>query len=664
MSKKVNPRENYRTTRQSIGYVIRKKADQADYDRIGFMSGLEVHQQLNTGEKLFCRCPAGVYQGDDDFDAEVIRHMRPTLSELGEYDGTALMEFKTRKNIIYRIKNETTCTYEVDDTPPFPVNQEAVDIAIQISLLKKMNIVGEIHITRKQYLDGSIPTGFQRTAIIGVEGEIAIRNKKIRLIQLSLEEDSCREVSDSGHVRVYKTDRLGMPLIETVTYPDMVNPEEVAEACQFIRFLNRSTGKVRTGIGAARQDVNVSCRGGTRVEIKGVAHISWIPDLTHNEAFRQYALLQIRQLLQQKIKNTGQWKPVSKQLDPAAFAFRSRPLKALVKNKNVLYAVSLPRFSGILSHFTQPGQVFADEISGRLKVIACLDKPNMTHSEALHPVEGEDVFAQVRKTLGAKSEDALLLVWGPEADMPTALETIEERCQMAFAGVPNETRKSLPDGTTIFERVLPGADRMYPDTDSAPIPLKDNHIDILKKNLPLTAIEAYKTMQQWGVPEDTFTFILKKNLFPVLQRMVEELKEDPVFAGTLLGHRLKYIEGHFERATGFEYGYIIELMKKLRSRGIGRELIKEVLPVAYQHPKMDMDSILTVLHFKEQQQSDLLATVAFLNNKFAAIRMSQDEEARINWLMGQLRPNAIGNIPLSDLRKMLEEMDMKKQEWG
>jgi len=146
-------RANYEATRDLAGYVDRKKATQATYDRIGFMSGLEVHQQLLTKEKLFCHCPAGIYNHHDDYDAELIRHMRPTLSELGEYDGTALMEFKTRKNIIYRIKNATACTYEVDDTPPFPIDREALGIAIEISLLSKLNIVGEVHITRKQYLD-------------------------------------------------------------------------------------------------------------------------------------------------------------------------------------------------------------------------------------------------------------------------------------------------------------------------------------------------------------------------------------------------------------------------------------------------------------------------------------------------------------------------------
>jgi glutamyl-tRNA(Gln) amidotransferase subunit E len=178
----IDPKHNYAESQWRAGYVSRKEAVQEDYDRIGFMSGLEVHQQLLTREKLFCHCPAGVFNSSDDYDAELIRHMRPTLSELGEYDGTALMEFKTRKEIIYQLKNKTACTYEVDDTPPFPMNREALGIALEISLLSKLNVVGEVHITRKQYLDGSIPTGFQRTAILGVEGELELPHKKIRLI--------------------------------------------------------------------------------------------------------------------------------------------------------------------------------------------------------------------------------------------------------------------------------------------------------------------------------------------------------------------------------------------------------------------------------------------------------------------------------------------------
>ena len=654
MTPENDPLSNYEHTMQAIGYVPRKEATQDDYDRIGFMSGLEVHQQLKTDEKLFCRCPAGIYQDDDAYDAEVIRHMRPTLSELGEYDGTALMEFKTRKNIVYRIKNETTCTYEVDDTPPFPVNRKAVDIAIEISLLKKLNIVGEIHITRKQYLDGSIPTGFQRTAIIGVEGAVELKNKTVRLIQLSLEEDSCREISDVGHWRTYKTDRLGMPLIETVTYPDMVNPDEVAEACQVIRFLNRSTDKVRVGIGAARQDVNVSCRGGTRVEIKGVSHIKWIPELTHNEAFRQWALLHIRDILNQRTDPEA-WQMHARELDTDVFDFASQTLQHIEEEEGMkLYGVRLPHFQGVLSHFTQPEQVFADEISDRLKVVACIEKPNMDAGDSPMRIESDATYLQLREILEARPEDAVMFFWGPEEDIPTALETIEERCRMAFEGVPNETRKSFADGTTMFERVLPGADRMYPDTDSPPIPLLDEDIERLGKNLPRLHSQAYQSLKNWGVPEDTHTYIFRNNLFPLIQQMVEEDGEEPVFATTLFGHRLKFVEGQYRKASGFRYEMVANMLRALRERGIPGEVMHSALPVLWQYAEKDPAVVLDQIGYSPLEKTEVLAVLPELRETFARIRLNGSGAAEADWLMGQLRPRAFGNVPLSELKREIE----------
>lgn len=656
MTPSFNPRDNYNKTRKATGYVKRKDATQNDYDRIGFMSGLEVHQQLKTKEKLFCHCPAGKYHKPDVFDAEVIRHMRPTLSELGEYDGTALMEFKTRKNIVYRLKNETTCTYEVDDTPPFPVNREALQIAIEISLLSKLNIVGEVHITRKQYLDGSIPTGFQRTAIIGVEGMLPLPKKNIRLIQLSLEEDSCREVSDIGHTRIYRTDRLGMPLIETVTYPDMVNPDEVKETCDYIRFLNRSTGKVRTGIGAGRQDVNVSCRGGSRVEIKGVAHTKWIPELTHNECFRQWSLLLLRDELVKRITNTNSWKINHVTLDYHDYKFLYRPLEEAKIKQFEIVAVNLPGFKSALSHYTQPGKMFADEISERLKVIACIEQPNMTHSEEFEQAISEKDLESIKSKLKAGDGDAQIIFWGPKDDVKTALETIEERCLMAFKGVPLETRKSFEDGTTIFERVLPGADRMYPDTDSAPIPLEDSFIDELSTKLPQEVIERYHILKEWGAPEDTYTYIFKRDLFPLIERIIKELGYNPVFVTTLFGHKLKFVEGQIKPVAEFNYKIIFALLKFLKEQKLQPELAWRMLPLAYEHPKMDFQSILESIKFKRITPDEILAKVPFLKSKYAEIRKSEDIKNEKEWTMGQLRYSAIGNINLSELSKMIQSL--------
>ena len=645
---KFDPKHNYAESRWKAGYVPRREATQKDYDRIGFMSGLEVHQQLLTRQKLFCHCPAGLFNAHDDYDAELIRHMRPTLSELGEYDGTALMEFKTRKEIVYRLKNKSACTYEVDDTPPFPMNREALGIALEISLLSKLNVVGEVHITRKQYLDGSIPTGFQRTAILGVEGELELPHKKIRLIQLSIEEDSCREISDIGHTRVYKTDRLGMPLIETVTYPDCANPDEVRETCDYIRFLNRSTGKVRTGMGAGRQDVNVSCRGGSRVEIKGVAHTKWIPELTHNESFRQWSLLLMKEMLLEQIESPEKWKISHKQIHQSLLKGVDLPDHA-----EKLVAVNLPDFEGALSWFTQPGKMFADELADRLKVIACIERPNMLHAEELEPKVKASQWEEIKELLKAGPKDTQLIITGPADDIKTALETIEERCQMALEGIPNETRKSFVDGTTIFERVLPGADRMYPDTDSAPIPLDDEYIESLGKDLPEDIIDRYRKLKAWEIPEDTFTYIFAKDHFPLIERIINELGIEPKFVGTFFGHALKHAEGQYSGADELYPIKLYKLFKYLIDNKLDFHIAKDMLPEMLEHPKMDFDSILREMNFKKVKEREILSQLPVLSRRFAKECYTPTELKKKNWVMGQIRKRALGNVNLTDLSKKI-----------
>ena len=648
-----DPESNFDETRKRVGYTPRKQTPPETYEQLGFMSGLEIHQQLRTEKKLFCHCPAGIYQKDGQFDAELIRHMRPTLSELGEYDGTALMEFKTKKTVFYHIANVTTCTYDVDDTPPFKLNPQALEIALEIALLLQTNIVGELHITRKQYLDGSIPTGFQRTAIVGIGGRLPLKDKTVRVIQLSVEEDACREVSDVGHVRVYTTDRLGIPLVETVTYPDMKTPDEVVEAAHYIRFLTRSTGKVRTGIGAAREDVNVSVRGGTRVEIKGVAHISHIPELVHNEAFRQKSLLEIRSELLARMPDRQDWKIHHTLVDGDLLEPPSAQVGEAKSKKYRLAAVNLPGFRGILSFFTQPGRPFADEISDRLKVIAGIEKPNMVHSEEWHPEGRGDDFHLIRSLLGAGEEDAQILFWGPEEDIRTGLETIEERCRLAFAGVPNETRKAFPDGTTMFERVLPGPDRMYPDTDSAPIPISQEFIDRVRSQLPVGVDQRLAQLQRWGVPEDAFHYLLKHNLVPLLERISTDFGAEPRFAATLLAHRLKHLQGRSQPDSPFDLERVCELFAFVRERNLQREILYEMLPVAYQHPTMDLESVLASTSFSHRDRDSIFALVPLLREEFAQVNTSRDADAGLRWMMKKLRRVAIGNVPLPELAEAI-----------
>jgi glutamyl-tRNA(Gln) amidotransferase subunit E len=434
-----------------------------DYEEVGLRVGLEVHQQLLTEKKMFCQCPAGLYTSTHD--GSVLRHMRPTLSELGEYDGTALMEFKTKKNIVYLLHTSNVCTYEMDDTPPFLVNLQALDIAIEQCLMLGCDIVDEVHIARKQYLDGSIPTGFQRTAIVGVSGRLPFRGRELSITQVSVEEDSCREVSDRGHLIIWRTDRLGMPLIETVTGPDLRTPEEVEDAILLIGRVCRSTGHVRVGMGASRQDVNVSVRGGRRVEIKGVPKAGWAPGLVHGEAVRQVNLLRLRDELHRRGFTTESDLEIShsdvtttaadcgleiltaSSWEQFQAAEDRQPDFERGAGPFCVRAVRLKGISGTTAWPTQPDRTFADELRGRVRVIAALDQPPILLDSEDWPVEDADGAAlkTLRQAAGCAEEDSLVIVWGPEEDTLTAAEEIRLRYVDAMTGYL--TRPDSPSRT-------------------------------------------------------------------------------------------------------------------------------------------------------------------------------------------------------------------------
>jgi glutamyl-tRNA(Gln) amidotransferase subunit E len=547
-----------------------------DYKKIGFKSGLEIHQQLYTDKKLFCRCPAGKYS--KEYDAEILRHMRPTLSEMGVYDGTALMEFKTKKNIIYHIKRETVCTYEMDDTPPFLINEDALDIAIGIGMLYNCNIVDELHIARKQYLDGSIPTGFQRTAIYALDGWIPYKDRKVKIVQMSIEEDSCREVSDIGHERVYLTDRLGMPLIETVTEPAMRTPQEAAEVAWQCSKLVRSTHKVRRGMGAAREDVNVSVEGGTRVEIKGVPQITMIPLLTYNEAMRQWNLLRLKEELKRRGITPETFKAdyfdVTNLLKKAHYV----PLKNAVDSGMKLRAVVLKGFKDLLHWETQTDTYFSKEISDRIRVIACLTNiPNIIHSDGKSDTITSSDWLKVKKFTNAADSDTMVIVWGSETDVQTAVKEIIIRAKEATIGIPSETRQALSDGTNGFERILPGADRMYPDTDLPPKKIIGERLDKIKTWLPEQFWKRIDWYKKLGIPEDTIEELSVSQYAELFKKAVTDWKVNPITAAVFLIQYPKRLK---------KYGILDEWLNDEQLKGVLK---------SYAEGKIPKDSLLTTL---------------------------------------------------------------------
>ena len=616
---------------------------EGDYQTVGFKSGLEIHQQLYTDKKLFCHCPAGIYS--KHYDAEILRHMRPTLSEMGVYDGTALMEFKTKKEIIYRINRNTVCTYEMDDTPPFLINEEALDIALGIGMLFNCNIVDELHIARKQYLDGSIPTGFQRTAIFAVDGWIPYKGRKVKIVQMSIEEDSCREILDVGHNRYYLTDRLGMPLIETVTEPAMLTPYEAAEVGHLCSNLVRSTHKVRRGIGAARQDVNVSVTGGTRVEIKGVPRIPRIPLLTYNEAMRQWNLLRLREELKRRNISSETFKAEYFDITNILKKVSYVPLINAVISNLKIKCVVLKGFKGLLHWETQTNTYFSKEISDRIRVIACLTTiPNMIHSDSKGETLTSSEWQKIFKAVNATNDDTVVIVWGDEADSETAVKEIIIRAHEATIGVPSETRQALSDGTNGFERILPGADRMYPDTDLPPKKITQERLQKIRMWLP----ERFWKRQEWykhlGIPREIVEELSISEFADLFKKSVTEWRVNPTTAAVFLIQFPKRLK---------KLGYSI---KTSEAFGKTEQIFEEILK-AYSQNKIPKDALFSTLKSAIDAGSfsdELLQTPIGVDNLEREIILAENELKKISIRRKENYPKILMGILMKKLRGKIE----------
>jgi len=637
-----------------------------DYEALGYMSGLEVHQQLDTRSKLFCRCPSG--RRVTKVDAEVLRHMRPTLSELGEYDGTALMEFKTKKEIVYLLERGTVCTYEMDDTPPFGIDEEAVRIAIEMAEMCNLNLVSELHVMRKQYLDGSIPTGFQRTAMVGLTGSIPFRvpelgmDRELSIRQLSLEEDSCREVSDVGHRITFRTDRLGMPLTEMVTEPELLTPLELQAGGRLLAQVARATRKVRRGPGAARQDVNVSVAGGRRVEIKGVHHHRRLPLLVHTEAFRQLNLLRIRAELERRgvtresLSVPAQGVPweVSSLVQEVSTLIRHsnyQPARQAVHRGETACAVRLPGFAGLLIHPTQPGVTFARERPTGSGVIACpVHHPFMSHSDLGAESLSSQHWSQLARALGADSGDAIVVVWAPGEDAATAAREVLIRAGEALVGIPPETRQGFPDGTTGFERILPGADRMYPDTDTPPLPIADRMVMEVRAGLaepPWVREDRYRGMGLDARAARGLAVAPWAGLFDE----IGPGKGEP--ARRLAGTLEKRIPFHSRRRRGAKPRQPEELpnaerlgpaVRALEAGEILPEALSRVVDALLEEVDRPAEEVLARYRRGPGDEDRVLAAVEEVVRRAALELDGRAPEVRLRWAMGEVAPAFLGRV--------------------
>jgi len=439
-------------------------------------AGLEVHQQLATG-KLFCACPADL---TEEVRGSVVRRLRATGGENRAVDPAAA--FQAARDLLFRYEIvPSSCLVELDEEPPHALSEAALDVALTMTLLLHARPLDEIVVMRKIVVDGSNTAGFQRTALVGVDGWLEVGGKRHAIPTICLEEDAARKIGESPEGIVYRLDRLGIPLVEIATGPDITAPAEAREVAEEIGMLLRATGRVRRGVGTIREDVNVSIEGGTRVEIKGVQELRLLPRFVEAEDERQHMLLRARDRLTER----GARLPPETTVDVAPMLPKGATglLPDAARKGHAVRALRLPGFGGLLRAPEGGSERLGRELADHARAAGLR---GLIHSDEL-PGYGldPDAVERLRRELGLAPDDAFVLVTAPDARVAEkALALVRDRALQALEGVPGETRDPLPDGRTRYSRPLPGRDRMYPETDVPPIRIAPGRLAALAKHLP------------------------------------------------------------------------------------------------------------------------------------------------------------------------------------
>lgn len=226
--------------------------------------GLEIHFQLNTKTKLFCRCRS-------------------------QHDA---------------VPNTNVCPVCLGLPGALPVlNEEAVRKGIAIVKVLNGKIQFKSRFYRKNYFYPDLPKGYQITqheASLGIGGIIDLKlkdgsHRKVRIERMNLEEEAARSI----HVRtgdvLLDYNRSGIPLLEVTTFPDIRSPYEARIFLEKIRNMVLYIGSSGCDMekGEMRVDANISVREkgveeyGVRVELKNLNSIKAVEDALKYEFERQ-----------------------------------------------------------------------------------------------------------------------------------------------------------------------------------------------------------------------------------------------------------------------------------------------------------------------------------------------------------------------------------------
>jgi len=502
-----------------------------DIEKLGLTVGIEIHQELATKHKLFCSCPPRLSDKEPDYTFR--RKLRPSQSELGEVDPAALFEFLKGKTIIYQGDHGTNCLVEMDEEPPGPLDPEALDISLMFSLMTEGVPVDEVQVMRKTVVDGSNTGGFQRTSVVSLGGAVEVEGKTYRLEQVAVEEDAARKIAEEGDTITYRLDRLGIPLIEITTAPEMHTPEEAYKVAARIGAILRATGMVRRGLGTIRQDVNVSISGGAIIEIKGVQDLNLMPTIVEYEARRQATLVEVAEELKRRAVTPEALRQEAADVSPVFKKTGSKILGAALKRGDKVMAVKLPGFGGLTGRELCPGRRLGTELSDHAKFGGGVK--GIFHTDELpgYSITAEEVQA-LRERVGAGDVDAVVIVADKEAKCVAALGAVVDRAVQALRGVPEETRSANPDGTTRYTRPRPGAARMYPETDVKPVKVTPGKLEELRAALPeMPEVRLRRFMKDYSLNEKLATQIVDSDYTGLFEELARGGHSTTLLAVTL-----------------------------------------------------------------------------------------------------------------------------------
>ena len=608
-----------------------------DYDDLGLVAGLEIHQQLDTATKLFCRCPTEE-RDPDDATRSFTRYLHPTRSELGELDDAAVEESRVDREFEY-LAYDTTCLVEEDEEPPHRLDGEARRVALRIAALLGMEPVDQAHVMRKLVIDGSNTSGFQRTALVAQDGAIDTSGGAVGIEDLLLEEESAQRVSERDDGVTYSLDRLGVPLVEIGTRPDIDSPEQAREAAETIGMLLRSTGSVKRGLGTIRQDVNVSIAAGARVEIKGVQALDDIDDIVREEVGRQVALLDIREELSERGASVGEVRDVSDVFEDTD----SGVIGGALADGGSVTAVPLYGFDGLVGREIQPDRRLGTEFSDHAKRNGA---GGIFHTDEL-PAYG------VTEAEVGELRDAVAIVAADTATAELAIEAVAERAETATEGVPEETRGANDDGTTRYLRPLPGAARMYPETDVPPVELDASDVDT--PELLTEKVERYQSA--FGLDSGLAEQVAYGRRMPLFERAVDD-GIDATFAASLLESTLTELRRDDVAVGALTDDHLLGVMRAVDDGEVAKEGVEEVLATIAADPDRSVEDAIEAAGLAGVSEADVRDAVAEVVDRNADQVQSEGMgafSALMGEAMGALRGKADGEVVSDALREEIQK---------